>query len=263
MPSPDPGSSGTSLVKTVTVNEPSGSDSVVFEYEYDAKGKLITYTSILQSVPAPDIVDYSRYYRDNTERIYKIAEISNQPVNGVLPDTIFTTVEYLGLATTKLAYATRLFPLNSEIFYDSARFVYDLGGNLIQTAHFSYPVSAPDSISSSYYTWAWDANHDLTQIELYTDPGNFGIFQLNLIYQFSYDQKTNPLDQGDDILLETIWGIESRHNIILQTDNFPGAPPLLDGSLTTTYTYGSNNLPDTASLSSTLVGPTKTIYYYH
>jgi hypothetical protein len=262
-PSPGQGYSGTSLVKTVTIDEPSGSDSVIFEYGYDTDGKLVTYTSILQTSAQPDIIDYSRYYRDDNNRIYKIAEISNKVVNGVFADTIFTFVSYLGSTATNLAYAIRQQFVNGEKTYDSSAFMYDPGGNLIRTTDYSYPVSAPDSINRSYYTWTWDADHDLTQIALYNDPGNTGNPQLNLRYQFSYDSKVNPLDLGDDILLETIWGIESPHNTILQTDYFPGAPSFLDGSLITTYAYRSNNRPDSSTLNSTLVKPTKTIYYYH
>src|ERR1700722_8091364 len=81
------GSTGTVLIKTVTVNAASGSDSVIFEYGYDDGGRLITYTSTLQTASPPDMTDYTRYYRDNTERIYKIAEINNQLVNGIPPDT--------------------------------------------------------------------------------------------------------------------------------------------------------------------------------
>ncbi len=256
------GSPGTVLIKTVTVNAASRSDSVIFEYGYDASGRLITYTSILQTATPPDMMDYTRYYRDNTERIYKIAEISNQLENGIPSDTVFTFVTYLA-ATTRLANAIRQQSIGVEMTYDSSTFMYDGGGNLIQTTHYTYPVSSPDSINSSYYTWSWDANHDLTEIDLYNDPGNTGNGQLNLTYQFNYDSKTNPINQGDDILLETIWEIESPHNIILQKDIFPGPASYLDGSLTTTYSYGSNNLPDSSSLSSTLIPPTKTIYYYH
>lgn len=262
MPGPGGGSPGTVLIKTVTVNATSGSDSVIFEYGYDANGRLITYTSILQTATPPDMTDYTRYYRDNTERIYKITEINNQPVNGVLPDTVFTFVTY-SAATTKLNYAIRQQPIGGEMIYDSSTFVYDGGGNLIQTTYYNYPVTAPDSINRNYSSWGWDGNHDLAEISIYNDPGNTGTAELNTVYQFNFDSKTNPLNQGDDILLETIWEIESPHNIILQQDNFPGAPSYLDGSLTTTYSYGSNNLPDSSSLSSTLVSPTKTIYYYH
>jgi hypothetical protein len=262
MPGTSQGSPGTVLIKTVTVNTASGSDSVIFEYGYDASGRLINYTSILQTSTPPDITDYTRYYRDNTGRIYKVAEINNQLVNGIPSDTVFTFVTYMG-ATAKLSYAIRQQPVGGGMIYDSSTFMYDGGGNLIRTTDYSYPVSSPDSINSSYYTWSWNANHDLTEIDLYNDPGNTGNGQLNLTYQFNYDSKTNPLNQGDDILLETIWEIESPHNIILQTDIFPGPASYLDGSLTITYAYGSNNLPDSSSLSSTLVATTKTIYYYH
>jgi hypothetical protein len=256
------GSAGTVLIKTVTVNAASGSDSVIFEYGYDADGRLITYTSTLQTASPPDMTDYTRYYRDNSERIYKIAEITNQLVNGIPSDTVLTFITHIA-ATTRLEYAIRQQPIGGEMIYDSATFMYDGVGNLIRTTHFTYPVSAPDSINSSYYTWSWDANHDLTEIDLYNDPGNAGNPQLNLTYQFSYDSKINPLNQGDDVLLETIWEIESSHNIILQKDIFPGAGSYLNGSLTTNYMYNSNNLPDSSSLSSTLVPTTNTIYYYH
>lgn len=262
MPGTGQGSPGTVLIKTVTVNAASGSDSVIFEYGYDASGRLITYSSILQTLTPPYMTDYTRYYRDNTERIYKIAEITNQLVNGIPSDTVFTFVIYFA-STTRLGYAIRQQPIGGEMIYDSSTFMYDGGGNLIRTTDYSYPVSSPDSINSSYHTWSWDNNHDLTEIDLYNDPGNTGNGQLNLTYQFNYDSKTNPLNQGDDILLETIWEIESPHNMILQQDKFPGAPSYLDGSLTTTYSYNTNNQPDSSTLSSTLVQPTKTIYYYH
>jgi|SRR5580693_6804405 hypothetical protein len=47
MPGSGQGSPGTVLIKTVTVNATSGSDSVIFEYGYNSNGKLTKYTSTL------------------------------------------------------------------------------------------------------------------------------------------------------------------------------------------------------------------------
>ncbi len=169
MPGTGRGSPGTVLIKTVTVNTSSGSDSVIFEYGYDANGRLITYTSALQNLTPPDLIDYTRYYRDNTEQIYKIAEINNQLVNGVPADSVFTFITYIA-STSKLDNAIRQQPVGGDMINDSSTFMYDGVGNLIRTTHYSYPVSFPDSINNSYYTWSWDTNHDLTEIDLYNDP---------------------------------------------------------------------------------------------
>jgi hypothetical protein len=251
------------LSETITVSMATGSDSVIFEYAYDNNSRLSAMTSIIQTSTPPDNISYTTYTRDNSGRIVRIAQWYNQPQENITYDTGYTSVNYLSQGSGQLSYAIRITkPVGGAAVYDSLVFVYGASSRPGVTVDYTYPVPGPDSISSSRAVWTWDASSDLVELDQYGDSGITGNGQLNTTYQFSYDNKTNPLYFQDDILLPGYWYTCSPHNMTTQKNIFPGAGAFLNGTLNTAYQYGGNNRPDSAVLGGTLIDSTRTIYIY-
>jgi hypothetical protein len=251
------------LSEMITVSLTNGSDSVIFEYAYDNNGRLSAMTSIIQTSTPPDNISYTIYTRDSSGRLIRIAQWNNQPQENITYDTSYTSVNYLSQGSGEVSYATRITkPVGGKAVYDSLVFLYGASNRPAIMTDYTHPVSAPDSISSSYSVWTWDGSADLVELDQYSDTSMTGYGQLNTTYQFSYDNKSNPQYFPDDILLPVYWNFGSPHNITIQKNIFPGAGAFHDGTMNTAYGYQANNRPDSAVLGGTLIDSTRTIYIY-
>jgi hypothetical protein len=247
----NPATEGSLLVKVVQAWTNGANDSTI--YEYDAGRRLIAEHEMGIGPYPNDIL----YYRDGQERITKWTSAANG-------DSGVTSVYYVDASSGKVAYTLLTGGSSGGPFSDSAVYVYNQQ---------SYPVRISDFYSttqpypSDYDSFTYDAAGNLSQYLIYDSSGP-GAYDLNIGYQFQYDNKINPLFSYDDARLVFEWDIAfSPNNLVKQTNIYGNPPQRPSDDVTLTWYYRSDQKPDSSAEAGSAISLTGapvvySTYYY-
>ncbi len=259
---------GELLVRMVSVSIP-GSDSIVQEYQYDSAKQLAqeSFSAISTQAGATKIYSsITRFYRDASERVVKVAQKYGQPVEGIVYDTTFTYITYQNAGSKKIMYTITITKSGSKTAYDSTVYFYGTNNRVNKTQHFTGSIIDSLSVtpkSQVYFTWQYESKGNLTKIEQFSDNNNNGNFELMISYEFKYDDKINPLFAQDDVRMEGGWGSVASPNNVLEQKVTPAG---IGAGYTHQwfYQYQINNRPATERFTSGDVGSRVTTakYYY-
>jgi hypothetical protein len=254
------GTGGDLLVKTVTT---SPLETTTMLFVYDANKRLIG-NSVNVSGPVSQ-GDFRRHItRDNTGRIAFVIDSSLQPSGSWEMDS--ARFYYNG---NTLSYMLNVnYDATGVNSNDSVVYVYT-GSNITKAT--SYNLSGGTYTATDEYVYTYDAAGNITNYKWYA-LGSSTPLQTEKSY--TYDAKVSPLKWGAEVvLLNSIEGAidlseaftgPNNATKIEETDHAGGGTKDIYNS---TYTYLSNNKPNTASGSVTIGGipipiaNTTTFYY--
>jgi hypothetical protein len=219
---------GTRLVKETVAN---GSSTETATYSYTAEGKLssvrwnyggLGYEDMRISRNADGLIEKLTYTNPNPRDI-RVINVGSS--GGKYTFTEWTTIEGLDTFVQKISFA------------------YDLEGRIAETIETEqFRGRNPDAKSRKTYAYT---NNNLATVKVYRIAG--GNNNLADTYQFTYDDKINPVAFGPEWILLSLddgnYDTRSSANnctkIIVMEDNFPPE------TYNYTYTYTNQNRPAT------------------
>ncbi|QEC66586.1 hypothetical protein FRZ67_04470 [Panacibacter ginsenosidivorans] len=245
---------GTLLIKSVAVQNGETSTTT---YSYTSDNKIDVISTVGTS-GGIDIGDYRKFYRDASGRIVKIAH-KIPPQSGVEVDTAFTYVYYPNATT--LNYNNTVMKLSVSGFDVNDSTLYTYNGNNQITEGYTYessPLFGP--VQEIRFVYTYDAAGNVTKIEGYNNAT--GTMQLSVTFDLEYDDKNNPLAFDQEVLLITGGAPGSSKNNVTVA-KFKDVNNTDTQTITNTYTYGANGLPEKmVSVDDSDNSTTTTTFYY-
>jgi len=227
--------SGTLLIKSVAVQNGETSTTT---YSYTSDNKIDVISTVGTS-GGIDIGDYRRFYRDANGRIVKIAH-KVPPQSGIEVDTAFTYVYYPNATT--LNYNNTVMKLSVAGFDVNDSTLYTYNGNNQITEGYTYESSPLFGLVQEIRAvYTYDAAGNVTKMEGYNNAT--GTMQLAATFDLEYDDKTNPLAFNQEVVLITGGAPGSSKNNVTVI-KFKDVNNANTQTITNTYTYGANGLPE-------------------
>jgi YD repeat-containing protein len=206
--------------------------------EYDGAGKLTKVTSMGSDTSFN--IRYNLYY-DGNGNANKIDLFTNSNKTGI-GDGYFTPIlDSKGNISTFSYYKNS--PTGGQL-QNTFTYTYDFNNNLIGS----------QTTNGQNYRYLYDTSHNVVQI--YYKDGLYPEYLQNNIT--SYDSKVNPFHQNKYLVALTQESGNSKHNPLVEFDfNQDGTP---SGTISYSYAYGSNNLPQTITEIDKFVGQADVTY---
>jgi hypothetical protein len=233
-----------------------GNDSTVATIAYDASNRLI-----LHNYTAPDPADdtYLRVVRSSNGTITRYTRIDDEVLSLGL-DSLVTNLFY-NSALARYTHSISTFADGSEVYFDSTAFTYDGSGNM--TAKTSYLRVGPSpyiEYQESEYTYA---GGNATSEKYYTVDPQTGVMEQRLTYNYSYDDKVNPLKLGTESMILMDDASYFGNNNASSVDILPAATPGDSQVITVAYTYNAANKPAGATITQQPGSGTSTLRFYY
>jgi len=249
------GGSGTRLAKVV---QKQGADSVVIEYTYDGSGRL-TQEKITGMSAGIDVSNTLKIIRNSSGIITQTIQINAQFQQLGIANV--TTNYHYNTSTNK--YTSSVFSLTLSGFStsDSTLYTYDAAGKIIKGDLYQTITGQPYELSfKEEYSYSAAGNLDMIKESSY-DPGTSSFDQVASI-AYTFDNKVNPLKLGTDgvaILRVSSYG----PNNATKSEFTDLSDPTNNQTSNIVYTYNSNNMPATATMTDTPGGAISTVIYYY
>ncbi len=227
----------------------SAADSIVITYKYNIND-LLMEENFLSGFG----FGFTHFLRDNKGRVITTAELAANN------DTVFTDVHYVDENSGTIAYTISHNKITGKIT-DSTVYEYT-NGQISKTMFYSFP--ADTLFFGNFYTWAYDAKNNISQLVNYT-RNNEGKYFYNIGYDFMYDDKPNPFYSNDQVRQCTKWYISSSpNNLVKQINHYGGPISTPDDYIGLLYTYNTTGTPAAAKRSGSAIGTVivQSLYYY-
>jgi YD repeat-containing protein len=247
--------SGTRLVKVV---QKQGTDSVVIEYSYDASGRL-TQEKITGKSAGIDVSNTFKIIRNSSGIITQTIQTNAQFQQSGITDV--TTNYHYNTSTSR--YTSSVFSLSLFGFTssDSTLYTYDASGKIIKADLYQKITGLPYELSFKVeYAYSSAGNLNLIKESSY-DPGTSS-FDLVASIAYTFDTKVNSLKLGTEgvvLLRAASYG----PNNATKSELTDPSDPTNNQTSSIVYTYNSNNMPATATMSDTPGGTISNIKYYY
>jgi len=231
----------------------SSSDSSSISYVYDANKRLVRQITT-GTVGGNDITNDITFVRNSTGIITQ--EILKSPSFQALGiDSLAATIYYDNNSKKYTSVAEAL-NLPGISLADSIVFIYS-GNTIIGTNEFQTISGITFLASKSDYSYA---GTNITSVKTYGLDSTFTMVLVSS-EKATYDNKSNPLklQSGEAFLLGNILEVGSNNPLTYQLLDGSGA---VNQSNTSTYTYNSSNLPQTAKVVDASGVTTNVTYYY-
>jgi uncharacterized lipoprotein NlpE involved in copper resistance len=241
------------LTRMVSV---AGADSSVNDYGYDAAGHLITvnYTSTRGGN------QYTRLYRNSAGVLTKFT-IKSDDLDSAGIDSIETVVTY-NSAQGRYAYGIATINFSGVVYTDSTVYNYDNNGALINKT--TYAKAGPSNYQLySKNDYSYNTGNNIGVEKYYTFNGTANNFDLEATYNYTYDDKVNPLQLGAEgpiVLDDVSYAGPGNANSFQFIDN---VDPTNNFSTSTTFTYNSLNKPSAGTVVEDPGGGTYDLRYYY
>jgi|GEM_PF-4105115 len=227
---------GRLLVKVTGVK---GDSSIITTYTYDALDR-ITSREVTQTYPKNTSINFRKYYRDISGRIFVIANILKN--NSSVSDTLYTHVTYANSQSTIISHTITRIGVMGITATDSTVYTYNSDGNISSIS--SYLISNTQinsSILNSRCEYFYDSNTNLVEQKAFAYVGGNSVPVA--AYKFLYDQNISPLPTGNEFILSKVEGNGSKNNLnsIEMTDV---KNPVNNSVITRTYSLNKAGKPE-------------------
>ena len=250
------------LLKRMITQYEGESDSMIYSFRYDNKSKLIEYYGVNSGKPADDNM-YSallQFHRNDKGLVDEIKlqtyfyDVSGNPA-------IHWNADYkIYFDATKSKYKYALVTGDGENQPITDSIVYSYGGDNRLSPISVYYLKEDDTAHFRHsYEYIYNSQGNITKRVL-TSVRDYPNTEELENSEFAYDDKLNPLNVGEEMLLtsEIIFpAFPTTNNITTFSNN---AYP--ENNFTVQYTYNSHNKP-TAAIWTYLDGTKMTIKYYY
>ncbi|NTS41149.1 hypothetical protein HRG84_09520 [Flavisolibacter sp. BT320] len=243
LPDSDPGTGGGNnatgqLVRMVLV---SGTDSLAYDFSYDVAGRLG-----LIKTSAANYNETIRFQRDASGIIKNIIQKNTGLLSGGI-DSVDTRYYY---NAAQGGYTAGVFEMDIQgaTYIDSTTFTYDGSGKLSSRTSYAGGIGVPFELSSKL-----DYTHsalNMNSVKSYSY--NRSNWDLDYTINFSYDNKTNPLQMGIETLLidpyiSPAFGLNASiyfgANNVTFIDYIDPNDPADSYNIRTTYNYNNLDKP--------------------
>jgi len=248
-----PSGSFSTATLLVRQDSKSGTDSSSTTYVYDANKRLVKVITT-GTVGGNDITGDITFVRNSAGIITQ--EIITSPSLQAIGIDSLAMLVYYDNNSKRYTSVTQVFEISGNSYKDSTAFIYS-GNTIIGTNDFQTLYGITFLASKSDYSYA---GTNITNVNTY---GLDSTLTMSLLAteKATYDNKTNPLKlpSGESFILGSFLLAGSNNLLTYQ---------LLDGngsivrSNTSTYTYNSSNLPQTAKVVDASGTTTNVTYYY-
>ena len=235
-------------------------------YDYDANGRLI---NIKVDNAEPDGgTQVRRMVRDSLGRIVKIvanfkwgSQGSGTTLNG--PDSTIIYMHYPSATSTQFDYTFSSLSVQGVTSADSSAYTYT--NDRITEMDTYLSLNGVMNVLTAKKTYSYDTNGNITQMKTYMpDPSGSGAMTSLLTFTFTADDKINPLQMGNEGLIEGGDGQSTgRNNITRMAIDANAVLTSYPSQVSTiTYQYNANNKPASGDVVSSLIGNSPIKYYY-
>jgi len=258
------GGGGTVVTTTlVQIKSKTGTDTTQTDYTYDASGRLIQEKTT-GTAAGLDLGTELLIKRNSsgiiTSTVQKAAALI---LTGI--DSIETRFNY---NTGTSRYTSSVFRLTIPGFtvLDSAVYSYDAGGRITSDAHYlqttGLPIPLPPILAlRNNYTYS-SSGANLVGILQEAIAALGGPLSPVSTQAFTYDNKVNPLVILNEAIITSRTGLYNANNAT-KTSLANTIDPTQDFTMDYTYTYNTNNKPDSSYGTRTPGGAlTATKYFY-
>ncbi len=222
-----------SLGRLVKVVAKTGNQMFETTYSYDSIGRLQGESkSGIENGQA--VQDFTRYTRDTAGKIIKITSISKNQV-----DSAVIVVNYDDYYPNIIQYVLSTFTEQGKLVKDSMINTYDGNGNIAIQKTYRKASATYSLFHKNEY--AYSAGN-LTLKKIYVDSSSTGIMVLNDTYQFTYDNKLNPLHLSIEALLKNKPELTSINNVTA-TEIGHRTTPANNSQIISKLTYGGSRKP--------------------
>ncbi len=212
---------------------------MVTTYKYNASKRVINLKITGTDQGTPVSTEY-RYYR-NSSGIITYYSIIDADLLALGIDSI--RIDVHSSASKYTSYVTRLI-VPGFILLDSSVFVYDGQGKIIREDLYESPSGTGNDYSSlSKANYSYTANGNISQFD-YHEFDNTGAEVFWAMTKVGYDSKTNPMLFDNEAFPVGHYEWVCPNNFVNQQLSSSNGPSE-DQTVTTTYTYNSNNRPVT------------------
>lgn len=245
--------SGEKLVKSIST---SNGETSTTTYSYTTNG-LIDAINTTGTSDGESADHYEKYYRDDLGRIIRIAQ-KVPAQQGIEIDTVYTYIHYPDASTFNYDYKIQNIEIEGYTYNDSTIYTYNSSNQITQS--YTYQTGTildPQEVKTIY---TYDGTGNIIKIEGYNNAN--GPMELSATFDIQYDDKTNPLSFDRQILLITGGTFTgSKNNPIIV--KFKAVENPDTQTISNTYTFGTNNLPQTLITQDDSDGTTTTTTFYY
>lgn len=244
---------GEKLVKSVST---SNGETSTTTYAYTPDG-LIDAINTTGTSGGDPTDHYEKYYRDAAGRIVRVAQ-KVPAQQGIEVDTVYKFVHYPDANTFNYDYTVQNIEVAGYTIKDSTLYTYNNNNQV--TESYTYEISDLFNQQEVRAIYTYDATGNMIKIEGYDNAT--GTMELSATFDIQYDDKTNPLSFDRQILLisgGTFTG--SKNNPIVVKFKASDNPDTQ--TITNTYTFGSNSLPQTLTTQDDSDNSTTTTTFYY
>ncbi|MGE5518451.1 MAG: hypothetical protein ACM3VS_00905 [Candidatus Dadabacteria bacterium] len=241
---------GTQLIK---IGQKSGSDTSTIQYSYNSSnrisGYVITGTSSGQQLNST--IDYVRNSSNViTQQVYKDPSLSQYGLTQVVTNYTYDA------SASQYKYALTQITIMGNTYKDSIAYNYDASNKLISTIDYENAGSGYAPFSKEEYSYS---GSNLGSVKYYSYDDSTSNYLLDETHTFEYDSKVNPLKFVSDAPVLGMTTYYSANNVSKQT--IVVTSPSSTQTVSTTYTYNTNNMPITGVLTAGTGSAVSTYYY--
>ncbi len=250
------------LLRRLVVQYEGEQDSMVFTFKYDGNDKLAELYAVNEGLPNADdnLFSLLQQFQRNTKGVVEKIKIVSYLYYGANNPQLHWKADYdihYDEATSRYTYALMTGTGESEPLNDSIAYSYGSNGFISVVAE--YHLESNDTAQlGDKFEYTYDANGRIS-IQKATSVRNYPNREDWFINQFEYDEKINPMNFGQELLLigELIISSPTPNNITGCTNIIYS-----DESYTVQYTYNSSSKPKTAEWQYNSGDKTIMKYYY-
>ncbi len=235
-------------------------------YEYDTNGRV---TKIKTTNAETDGGTQVRHYvRDSIGRVIKVvgnikwsSAGNGSTLNG--NDSAVINVHYPSATSAQFDYTTFSYTLQGVTTADSSAYMYTNGRVTEMNSYVS--LGGVMNVPTLKITYSYDTNGNVTQLKAYApDPSGSGNMSLMFTFTMTVDDKTTPLQMGNDALIEGGDGLYTGKNNTtrIAADANPILTSYPSQVSTITYQYNAANRPVTAQYVNLVQGNKSIKFYY-
>jgi hypothetical protein len=239
--------------KLIRIGSKSGSDTTTTEYTYNSANRVtgfkVTGTSGGQQVDQS--VDFVRNSSNViTQQVYKDVSLSQYGLTSI------TTNFTYDATASHYKYGLTTISVLGNTYKDSVVYIYDASNNLTSSIDYEDAGTGYSPYTKDEYTYT-GSNLGSMKSSTYNDTTS--TYVVDYTSSFEYDTKINPLKFVADAPVLGMTTFYSANNVTKETAVITS--PSSTQSVTSSYTYNSNNMPSIGTLISNS-GTAVATYYY-
>lgn len=232
-----------------------GTDSLVDAYGYDGGNRLISYATSIH-IQGNVLLSQATFERAGSGVIQKATLSSNQSVSQIQYTLNYNT------ANSRYTSAITTHMVSGQTIKDSIAFTYDAAGKIMQKEEFYDDGFSAGYVEDNKTVYTYDGDGNVIKATDYLFDETTGTYKQTAESVYEYDTRINPLRLTIEAFLVNEPERASPNNVIKMTYT-DAADATQNETVSTAYTYNTDNKPNTASVLYKSIGvPFAATFFY-